>query len=590
MASSTALKLPASAAQFSPLSIIRMLWLHKLAIVVIWLLVSAITAALVYLLPAQYSAEVQILVDPQKIPERMVQSMVTTNVQDRLATISAQILSAPQLQKVIDDFQLYKKERKDHIQEEILQMMRKAIVVKLDKGWTNNQPGAFRVAYTGDEPAIVAQVANRVANLFIEENMRTRETQVEGTSEFLDTLLQEAKKRLDESEVAISSYKLKHNGELPEQVAAIAGNLARIQTEQNGNRDAIARAEQSKLTYQNTLELAESTLQTLLDRFNVPPTPVAAVDPSSIDTDDPPPALPTPTPPAPKPIRGSKASEVLENQLLALRANGFGDAHPDVKRLKLAIAAAKEAEARAEQEAANAPPAPIPVPAPAPQASKRVGVAPTAPPPAPAGERPEIVQAREHVRAIKTQMELIDKEIATRTADLDRLSQAVSEAQARLTNVPVREQEIAQILRDHASFQGDYQSLLGKVSAARISSDMELRQKSERFAINDPARVPGKPVSPDRISLNFLGSLAGLALGFCAAFGQEFRKGRLLGAWELPEEALVLARVPQISPFRSDPGRGLWARWSRMRRLAVVSCVLLPLLGLLAVVRVYLVR
>ena len=586
--SSTTLKLPAAAAQFSPLSIIRMLWLHKVAVLVIWLLVSGIVAAVVYTLPAQYSAQVQILVDPQKIPERLVQSMVTTNVQDRLATISAEILSAPRLQKVVDDFGLYKKERKNQIQEEILQLMRKNISVTVEKGWTNNQTGAFRVSYTGDDPATVAQVANRIANLFIEENMRTRETQVGDTSEFLDTLLQDSKKRLDESEAAIASYKLKHNGELPEQVAAIAGNLARIQTEQNGNRDAIARAEQSKLTYQNTLELADSTLQALLDRFNAPPIPVAAVDTPAVDTADDPTSARVPAPVVPKQSRAAKPSEVLESQLAGLRALGEGESHPDVKRLKLAITVAKEAEARAEQEAANAPPAPIAAPTPASQAPKRAAATPAAPPPLPAGEQQEVVQAREHVRAIKTQIEMIDKEVATRTADLDRLAQAVTEAQTRLTNVPVREQEIAEIMRDHASFQADYQGMLGKVSAAKISSDMEFRQKSERFWINDPARVPEKPVSPDRVNLDLVGSVLGLALGFCAAFGLEFRKGRLLGGWELPEEALVLARVPQISPSQSEAG--LWTRWSRTRRLAVVSCVLLPLLGLLAAARVYLIR
>jgi polysaccharide biosynthesis transport protein len=572
MASSTLLKLPPAAAQFSPLSLARMLWLHKLTILLVWLLVSGITVAVVYMLPAQYTAEVQILVYPQEIPEKLVQSVVNTNIQDRLATISAEILSAPWLQKVIDDFGLYKKESKTHIREEILQMMRQGITIKVEKGWSTNQPGAFRVAYTGDNPAIVAQVANRVAELYIEENMRTRENQVGETTEFLGTLLDDAKKRLDVSEAAISAYKQKHNGELPEQVAAIAANVARLQGEGNGNRDAIARAEGAKLTLQNTLELSQGTLQALLDRPDAP-APVAAAPAEAAE---------------PKSVRVAKPSELLEVQLAGLQARGLGDQHPQIKALKTAIAAAKVEEEKIEQEAANAPPAPAPVPAP--EAPKRA-VAPPVQPVKPAGERPDVMVARSQIRTIQAQIDNLDKDIATRTADQDRLAGAINEAQGRLSNVPVREQEIAQIMRDHANIEGEYQALLSKNSTAKASSDMEFRQKSERFVINDPARVPEQPVSPNRVLFNLLGSIGGLVLGVCMALGKEFHQGRILGAWELPEDVLVLARVPQIKAIRNTPKKqGWWTRWSRTRRIAVVSGVLLPLLGLLAAAKVYLVR
>src|SRR5215475_4171432 len=216
-------------AQFSPLSLLRMLWLHRLSILVVWLLASFITAAIVQTLPAQYQAEISILVEPQKIPGTVVQSMVTTPLQDRLLTITAQILSTAQLQKVIDDFGLYKKERKDLIPEEITQLMRKNISTKIDRGWSNNVPGAFRVQYTGQDPAVVAQVSNRLGNLFIEQNLQLRENTVEGTSEFLETQLQDAKKRLEDAEAQIAAYRQKHNGELPEQVNAINAALSRLE-------------------------------------------------------------------------------------------------------------------------------------------------------------------------------------------------------------------------------------------------------------------------------------------------------------------------------------------------------------------------
>ena len=110
---------------------------------------------------------------------------------------------------------------------------------------------------------MVAQVTNRLANLYIDENLKTREVQAEGTSEFISTQLQEAKRKLDELEAAVSKYKLAHNGELPQQEAALIGTLSRLQSELEANRDAINRAEQAKLVLDNTLSTLESAASML---------------------------------------------------------------------------------------------------------------------------------------------------------------------------------------------------------------------------------------------------------------------------------------------------------------------------------------
>ena len=249
----------------SRLSILRTIWKRKVRIVVTWVLFSACAFAIVRRLPAVYLSEAVILVDSQKIPEKFVSATVASDLDDRIATIREMLLSSGELKKVIDDFGLYREERKSHFEEEILDMMRKDITINVDPT-TNSGSGrdkrapAFRIGYQGPDPQIVMRVANRLTDLYVEENLKTRENQAAGTSAFLDTQLREAKKRLDELEATVSAYKLQHNGELPQQEQSLSGMLSRLQTELEANRDAINRAQQTRIILESNLNAMEATL------------------------------------------------------------------------------------------------------------------------------------------------------------------------------------------------------------------------------------------------------------------------------------------------------------------------------------------
>ena len=65
--------------------------------------------------------------------------------------------------------------------------------------------------------------ASRLASYFIDENLKSREQQAVGTSEFLESQLQETKTRLEAQEERVKQYKLRYMGELP---AAAAGKPA----------------------------------------------------------------------------------------------------------------------------------------------------------------------------------------------------------------------------------------------------------------------------------------------------------------------------------------------------------------------------
>src|SRR5688572_12753674 len=76
-------------------------------------------------LPDQFRSDTLILVVPQRVPESYVRSTVTTRIEDRLQSITQQILSRTRLERIIQDFDLYVDDRKTGIMEDIVEAMRK---------------------------------------------------------------------------------------------------------------------------------------------------------------------------------------------------------------------------------------------------------------------------------------------------------------------------------------------------------------------------------------------------------------------------------------------------------------------------------
>jgi hypothetical protein len=68
-------------------------------------------------------------------------------------------------------------------------------------------------------------------------------------------------------------------------------------------------------------------------------------------------------------------------------------------------------------------------------------------------------------------------------------------------------------MRDYDSLRTHYQSLLDKKLSAQMATELESRQKGERFLILDRASVPERPSGPNRVAICFGGLVLGLLGG-----------------------------------------------------------------------------
>ena len=81
-------------------------------------------------------------------------------------------------------------------------------------------------------------VTNKLASLFIEENLKLREQQAQGTSEFLSIELNATKAKLDEQEKLITQFKRQFMYELPDQRDVNLSILGKLQQQLQTTGDA----------------------------------------------------------------------------------------------------------------------------------------------------------------------------------------------------------------------------------------------------------------------------------------------------------------------------------------------------------------
>ena len=538
-----------------------MFWKHKLLCALVWAIITVSGAAVVYRLSNVYQADAVILVESQRIPEKLVAPTINDDLKDRLSSLSQQILISTRLLEIVTKFDLYHEQRGSRTQEEIIEMMRADIGTQLETSWAkkaDSRPSAFRVTYEGPNPTVVAQVANQLATLFIDENIQAREVQAAGTSEFLASQLDAAKLRLEEQESKLGEYKLKFNGQLPQQENALIAAASQLQVRLQGITQEIDRAEQTRTMQETALasaQASEAAISQLFEQLNSP-APAQAIASASGE-----------------PVKTSeRLQQELERLLLV-----YTDQHPDIKKLRDLIPLARKEEEKKE----NAPEKAAPGSGPADSATKAPGeessVSMIVTLPKIRNERAlqlseALIRSKEEAEKLKTQQGLAVKEISALKDEQKSVQTRLDSLQRGIGRLPIREQELASINRDYEISKANYQSLLDKKLSAEMATDMERRQKAERFTIIDPARVPEKPVKPNRPLLYALCSFGGLLLGIASAMGRELKTNAILGEWELPKGVPVLGRIPRIVPAVAPPSPdGLSPNVARKRvRLALI--------------------
>jgi polysaccharide chain length determinant protein (PEP-CTERM system associated) len=480
-----------------PEDVLWMVWRRKWTFLLPFGLIFAATVVVTTLLPDRYRSETVILVVPQRVPESYVRSTVTMNLADRLRSIQQQIQSRTRLEMIIRDFDLYPLERATMAMEDVVAMMRRDVQVEIVKGDT------FRVSYTSGDPKKAMQVADRLASEYTSESMQDRAALATATTSFLQSQLDEARRRLAEQESRIAAFKQLHAGTLPSERDPNLAVMHNLELQIQSVVDAANRDRDRRLLLERSLADAEADFRA--GRFTAAGTAgdAGAASPGPLTTAD--------------ELENARAS--LKQLELRLKPE-----HPDVVYTKRLI---QELETKAAAEAAQ----------PAAASSRPVR-----------GRAADEAAAQRRIKEIRDSIASLDVTLASRQAEEKRLRDEILGYQSRISATPSVEAELTALTRDYETVRKGYEDLLAKQEESKVAGALEQRQIGEVFRVIDRARLPESPVSPKRFRMNLAGALAGLLVGFSLVAFLDYRDNGLrseddvLSVLSLP----VLASIPWI--------------------------------------------
>jgi polysaccharide chain length determinant protein (PEP-CTERM system associated) len=368
--------------------------------------------------------------------------------------------------------------------EDKIQDLRRRITVKVSKA-SRHETNSFEIFFTGKDPRQIAKIANALSSYFINENLKLREDQAIGTSEFLTDELATIRKRLMEKEEGLKDYRKKHMGGLPEQLETNLRILERIQQQIMTNQENLRESRNRKILIQPQITEARELKKRL-----------SASTENEKDSDEP------------------TTLRKMMLKLAALEAR-YTQKHPNVIRMKEKISELEAKEREVKENIVSE-------------------------------ESKNISKTSETEKKLLKQLREIDIQIKNFKDEEIQLRSQMKGYQTRVENTPKREQELMSLKRDYDNIRETYNSLLSRKLEAELAVNMEKKQKGEQFRILDPAKTPERPFKPDIIRIFLMSIGLGLALGFGLAYFRETLDTSFRGPNEVENvlQIPVLASIP----------------------------------------------
>jgi polysaccharide chain length determinant protein (PEP-CTERM system associated) len=480
------------------LNVVRRRHVHFLLPVLIgWLVVWGIS----WMLPVRYKSSTLILVEQPTMPRNYVEPNVSDDLQDRLQSISQQILSRTRLLLIIDKLHLYAGGGQQPSPDEKVELMRKDIDIELVRDNHGEQITAFRIYYSAKDPHVAQQVTSELTDLFINENLKVRQQESKDTTQFIASQLENARANLAEQEAKVREFEGQHEGALPSQQASNLQILAGLQAQLQNEQDALNTAKQQRVYLQSLIAQYQG-IRAAPRNADGTPTGLTALD-QQLDS--------------------------LKQHLAELSSH-YTDRYPEIRSLKEQIAKTEKQRNALAAQLKN---------------RERDGASQNDA--AGVGDVTDPAQATPALQ-LQSQLQANLSEITNREQSIASVKAKINDYQARLNAEPAVEQQLADLTRGYDQSKAGYDDLLKKKNDSEMATNMEQMQQGERFSMLDPPSLPIKPDYPDRLKFCGIGFGVGLVLGLVVAGAVEVLDDRLYTEKGIKDllPVPIISEVPEL--------------------------------------------
>jgi polysaccharide chain length determinant protein (PEP-CTERM system associated) len=482
-----------SAGDFLSLLIRRKWW-----VIVPAFALSCIVAILVQQLPKIYVSESLVLVRPRDVPEMFVMDLISGTAQQRLRSIQQTVMSRNNTVAILTEFKNKLPEFQSLNMDEAVTKLRSQMDIQFDMvpdARGNPTISSFRIQFEHKNPAVARDIAAKLTTLFIEQDSRTRETHVFGTTEFLQAELDKKELEMSASDEKLKVLKESYQPELPQQLEANLRALDRYSDEKRQNAEAMEH-----------LRVQQSILQEKM-----------AATPQYLSEAE---------------VAGPKKKEnpfieeykKLDLNLKRLKASvPPGSTLPDLEMTRLQMEGLKKQIPPDEFEAAMKE-----------EEEEKKGTEKKV-------DNPQYIALNQQARLMNTEISRIEKDKALIETNYRKYS-------ARVDATPKAELKLSEVLRENIDIRGEYERLKGKLTEAKLAESLESKQRGDQFMVLDPANFPIEPSKPNKWKVLIIGFLICLGIGVGLALLSDVMRQRVWtqseveSFWGVP----VMIDIPEI--------------------------------------------
>jgi polysaccharide biosynthesis transport protein len=221
---------------------------RKYYIAVTWIVFGMISVVVAYYLPKTFRSTATLLIE-SPIPAKILENMPLQFADEQLQSIYQRVMTTDNVYYIIESTGIYDEIKEIFTKQELVEFFKKSTEIELAASALNAKTGssvaeiAFNISFSDSDPNKAEEIANQLANIFIDYNNKARSKRAGNATEFLQEESDKLSRELEEIDRKVVAFKEEHNFSLPEQMQ---GNLASLDRAEVDLRDTESQIRSTK--------------------------------------------------------------------------------------------------------------------------------------------------------------------------------------------------------------------------------------------------------------------------------------------------------------------------------------------------------